>query len=281
MQNFDRQYLLTVYQSGVKQFSCGQNSPYALHIRFSVQKADLETENTAKICLWNLNSSHLGILKQRDCYVILQAGYGLHLPVIFEGNISFIRTELDGADRRTTLEVIDGGWALRDTWLSLAYGGAVNTRHILEDIARQMNLAVLFSPGAIYQDLTLGFSYTGLAGRALDKICACSGITWSILNGVLQIKKPAEARWDKTYILNNQTGLLGRPKEILLAAQHKWENDLPGWEVEFFLNGAIDVSDYVRLESQSIQGCFRIYSLQFEGDNYQSDWLCRACLLEV
>ncbi len=279
MQNFDRQYLLTVYRSGIKQFSCGQTA--ALHIRFSVQKADLETENTAKICLWNLSSSHLGILKQRDCSLVLQAGYGSNLPVIFQGNISFIRTELDGADRKTTLEAVDGGWVLRDNWLSLAYCGSINTRQIIEDLAKQMGLTVIFSPQAVYQDLNRGFSYSGLAGGALDKICAGSGMSWSILNGVLQIKKPTEAWFEKIYLLNSQTGLLGSPKEILITAQHKWEFDLPGWEVEFFLNGAIEVADYVRLESQAVRGSFRVYSLQIEGDNCQADWLCRACLVEV
>ena len=51
--------------------------------------------------------------------------------------------------------------------------------------------------------------------------------------------------------------------------------------MEFFLNGAINIDDYVKLESKAVTGYFRVYSLDIAGDNMSGDWTCAARLLEV
>lgn len=47
------------------------------------------------------------------------------------------------------------------------------------------------------------------------------------------------------------------------------------------MNGAINIDDYVKLESELVEGYFRVYSLEIAGDNVSGDWTCRAKLLEV
>lgn len=54
-----------------------------------------------------------------------------------------------------------------------------------------------------------------------------------------------------------------------------------GYEVKYFLNGAIGVNDYIRLESDKVRGYFRVYKLTIDGDNLEGDWICTAQLLEV
>lgn len=54
-----------------------------------------------------------------------------------------------------------------------------------------------------------------------------------------------------------------------------------GWDVEYFLNSAINIDDYVKLESETVTGYFRVYSLEISGDNVSGDWICKARLLEV
>ena len=51
--------------------------------------------------------------------------------------------------------------------------------------------------------------------------------------------------------------------------------------MEYFLNGAINIDDYVKLESDTVTGYFRVYSLEISGDNVSGDWICKARLLEV
>ena len=47
------------------------------------------------------------------------------------------------------------------------------------------------------------------------------------------------------------------------------------------MNAAINIDDYVKLESKMVTGFFRVYSLEIEGDNVEGSWTCTARLLEV
>ncbi|MPN56768.1 hypothetical protein SDC9_204460 [bioreactor metagenome] len=47
------------------------------------------------------------------------------------------------------------------------------------------------------------------------------------------------------------------------------------------MNAAINVNDYVRLESRIAIGNFRVSKLIIDGDNIEGEWTCTAELLEV
>ena len=92
-------------------FQIGQTStenPHALHISFSIEKSTSETANTAKVQIWTLSHANLSILDTKDCVIELQAGYANHIALILAGNVVTSSTEMDGADRMTELEVVDG-----------------------------------------------------------------------------------------------------------------------------------------------------------------------------
>jgi hypothetical protein len=56
---------------------------------------------------------------------------------------------------------------------------------------------------------------------------------------------------------------------------------LSGWEIEYFLNGAIGVNDVILLESSTANGYYRVHKVTFDGDNLEGDWTCTAQLLEI
>ena len=118
--NFDRQYRLAAGPAGGAGFEVGETSkaqPVALHVNFSLQKSDLETQNTGRVTLWNLNPSQLAVLNEKDCVVSLKAGYGSKLALIFAGIVSYVSTTIDSADRKTEIEVIDNLVEIRDTYV--------------------------------------------------------------------------------------------------------------------------------------------------------------------
>ena len=111
-ENFIRRYLMKAGKMGHNGFQIGQTStenPHALHISFSIEKSTSETANTAKVQIWNLSPANLSILDTKDCVIELQAGYANHIALILAGNVVTSSTEMDGADRMTELEVVDGG----------------------------------------------------------------------------------------------------------------------------------------------------------------------------
>lgn len=281
MKNFDRQYRLSAGQAGQKGFEIGAEKPVPLRISFSVEKADVESQNTGKVSIWNLNNQHLAILNKDDCILALKAGYGETMPLIFTGVVTYATTSLDGADRCTEIELVDNRIEIRDTYVSLSYSGSVNTKKLIQDTADQMGVTVTFSYNATFANLPNGFSYVGPAKNVLTKACNSSGLAWSIQNGVLQVKKPGDVMSKEVYLLSADTGLIGIPKRVLISGDEGTSAAQHGWDVEYLMNAAINVDDYVRLESKIVTGYFRVYSVEIEGDTAGGTWQCTARLLEV
>lgn len=290
-ENFIRSYVMKAGKMGRKGFEIGKTSdsnPHALHISFSVEKSSSETANTAKVQVWNLSPKNLKVLDTKDCVIELQAGYSNHISLILAGNVVTVSTEMDGADRMTEIEVVDGRVALRDTYISVSFSGKVNSKEVFNYIADAMGVSVVYSKKAKFKTLPNGFSFVGPAKNALKKLCKTCGLSWSIQNSVLQIRKPNEPITTRAYLLSADTGLLEVPKRITISAESSDSDDGSsstdsqiGYEVKYFLNGAIGVNDYVRLESDDVRGYFRVYKLTIDGDNLEGDWICTAQLLEV
>ena len=288
-ENFIRRYLMKAGKMGHNGFQIGQTStenPHALHISFSIEKSTSETANTAKVQIWNLSPANLSVLDAEDCVIELQAGYANHIALILAGNVVTSSTEMDGADRMTELEVVDGRVALRDTYVEISRSGRVDSKEVFDEIAGAMGVSVIYSKGCKFKVLPHGFSFVGPAKTALKKLCKTCGLSWSIQNSVLQIRKPNEPITTRAYLLSSDTGLLEVPKRITISSEGDdsssgKSNSQIGYEVKYFLNGAIGVNDYVRLESDKVRGYFRIYKLTIDGDNLEGDWICTAQLLEV
>lgn len=283
MANWLRAYQFSAGQAGAAGFAITQ-----LHINFSVEKADVSSPNTAKIALWNLNPEHKAALEEKDCIVTLNAGYEGNTPMVLTGTVTNVVTEDDGADQKTTIDVLDGRKELRDSYVTFEYLQTTDSKLILQDAAGQMGLPVTFSQGATFKPLE-SYSYVGLAKNVFDKVCASNGLTWSIQNGVIQITKANEPISTIAHLISPQTGLIESPKKLTQSEKNSGnaeENSSKnkaqaGWEIRYFLNAAIGVNDLVQLESKVANGIFRVESVKLEGDNMSGDWLCTAQIVEA
>ena len=276
MTHWDRQYRLTAGQAGAAGFEIGAGGK-PLHISFSVERADTESANTAKITLWNLSPEHLAELHKDDCVITLRAGYGTVMPTIFSGVVTYAKTQKDGSDVKTEIELVDTRVELRDSYVSVCYSGNIDCKTVLQDTADQMGLTASFSHNAAFASLPNGFSFVGASADILTKLCETCGLIWDIQNGVLQIKKPGDTMNREVYELSAETGLIGIPQRVQTSKSFsRYEY---GWDVEYLMNAAISIDDYVYLNSQSVKGYFRVYSVTIEGDNCEGSWSCTARLL--
>ena len=282
-ENWKRSYAMKIGKQGSKGFeigNVGQNKD-ALHISFSIEKCDTETANNGKIQIWNLSDENLKLLDLKDLIVELRAGYGNTLNLVTVGNVTAVTTTMDKADRMTELEVVDGRVSFRDTYATISYNGVTNSKVIYNYIADLMGVAVVYGEGMAFKDIPNGFSYVGKADAALRKVSDLNGHSWSIQNGVLIIttaNKPISAGG---YLLSAETGLIDIPKRITIGSATSTDNAQVGYEVKYFMNGAIGVNDAVELRSKTASGYFRVYKVTFDGDNLEGDWICTAQLLEV
>lgn len=274
--NFGRSYKLKIGPAGGSGFETSE-----LHIAFSCERTEQETSNTAKLDIWNLNDEHRAMLKVKDCAVELRAGYGTVMPLVFAGGVSFVTHDYNGTDKKSSLEVEDGLIATKDTYVSLSYEGKINAKTILDDVAGQMGIPVEYSYNAEFQDIPNGYSFVGMAKDVLSVICKTSNLSWSIQHGILQIKKPKDVMNKSVFVLSEETGMIGFPREINRTDDTDGKVDAEGWDVEFLMNAAINVDDYVYLKSKLVTGYFRVSSIGISGDTETEDWKCKARLLEV
>lgn len=278
MRNFKRTYRLAAGQAGGQGFEIG-GGDRPLHISFSVEKADTDSQNTAKVSIWNLNSQHKAELSKKDCCLTLKAGYAEVMPLIFQGIVTFAKTKDDGSDEVTEVELVDNRVEIRDTYVSVSYDGSVNCKTLITDTANQMGVTASFAYNVTFATLPNGYSYVGPARNVLTKACESSGLVWSINNGILQVKKPGDTMSREVYELSAETGLIGSPERVQVSDEIEGYDY--GWDVEYLMNGAIDIDDYVYLNSKDVKGYFRVYSVSIEGDNMEGSWSCQARLLEV
>lgn len=283
-ENFKRRYILTCGESGSEGFSVGNIRSVdetALHICFNLEKSDSSTCNTAKLQIWNLSDTNLKILEKKDCIVELKAGYGDNTPLIFAGTITSCTTTADNADRMSELEIIDGRVALRDTAISLSLNGMVNSQEMYNRIASEMGVPIVLAEDLAYVNIPNGFSFVGKARDALNRLSDCNNHCWTIQNGVLQITNPNKPVTSVGYLLSSETGLIGTPKKIVISENAGNTEAQTGWEIVYFLNGAIGVNDIVKLKSAAVTGDFRVHKITMDGDNIDGDWICTAQVIEI
>ncbi len=297
MRLFDRQARVTIGEGGGSGFEIGTPGANGipLHVKFSFEKADVESPNTGKVTIWNLNKEHLAELEKQDCIVIVRAGYADNIMQAFAGTVTNASTSKEGADRMTEIELSSNMVELRDTSFSLSYAEGTKTEVIYQEAAAKMGLPASFSPGALVHQTVLagGFSFVGGAKNLLNRLTRMDGINWTIQDGIIQFLKPGEPISTDCYELNAGSGLIGMPKRVNISAgsgsskggsetaDSGSESAQLGWEVTYLMNLAIGVNSYVHISSEAVNGYFRVQKISIEGDNYEGDWQCKATVLEV
>ena len=279
--NFMRRYIMKCGPSGKGGFQIGNISSAtetALHISFSIEKADVENPNDAVIQIWNLSDKNLKILESPKCIVELKAGYGDTMSVVLVGTVSSVITTKDNADRLTEITVVDGLLELKETVLSISMNGKVNSKEIYEKVAKDMGVPIRFAKDVRFKDFANGYTYIGLAKNILHSIAGYNKHQWTMENQVLQVTLPGRTLEPQGYLLSSETGLISVPKRVSIG---NGTEEIYGWEVQYLLNGTIGINSAVQVKSSVVNGYFRVQKVTIDGDNLEGDWMCTAQLLEV
>jgi len=276
---FLRTYVMECGKPGSIGFQVGNiHSPSeeTLHVNFSIEKSDSEISNNAKVQIWNLSPTNLKMLDEKDVVLYLKAGYGNNRALVLAGEITSVTTELDGSDKMTEIEVVDGRVALRDTYLQISKNGKVKAKTLYDYIASEMGVPVEYGKKLEFAIIPNGFSFVGKAATALTKIADACGHSWTIQNGILQVTKKGEGLETKGFLLSTTTGLISIPKKVTISEGNNSTDAQTGYEIEYFLNGAIGINDVIAIKSSQVSGFFRVKKIEISGDNYSGDWICKA-----
>lgn len=294
MRNYIRDYRFTAGGTGTMGFTIGAPDPETgrvIRCKFSVERGDSESNNTATVDLYNLGPHSKAVLLQDNCVAELRAGYDGDLATIISGVVSHFEDEEDGADTCTSIEISDGLVATRDTNISLSYSGNVKGVKILQDAAAQMGCGIVFSPSCTFPSFR-NFAFVGTAVKLLHQVCGAAGNNYSIQSGIINVCAPNEPLTTAAYVISEKTGLIGAPTRLYDSASSSNSDNANtsrrktqiGWKATFLMNGHIQVNDLIRLESRSVVGTFRVSKIDASGDSEgtgSDSWSCTAELLEV
>ena len=234
--------------------------------------------------------------------VEIKAGYSDTLGTIFIGGVANPSETLNNADRILEVELVDG-LSSYDAIGTMSISGVVTGDKILSELQKQMGIEssiITEKASALLRTAKYSNGYCSVGKRkaALQSLMEKAGVNYSLQNGVLQVFCKGEAITTKAYKISAETGLISIPKKISItqttasksgsgkvsaagSASSDSSNGIPGYEIEYLINGAIGINDLVQVESRNLNGIFRVKKQSYSGDNYSGDWKCTAQIVEV
>lgn len=243
-----------------------------LRVVFKVERAHSPDANGASIQVYNLNRSSRDLLADDDTVAQLEAGYGTARPQIFKGRISKTTTKRNGSDRVTTLETEDGADQLAKARVSASFAAGARLADVFNTVKDDLGVGVgnaieAFNEGNFTRALTQfsqGIVLRGNGREMIDRLTKAAGLEWSIQDEQLVITKPGEPLPGEAVVLSEGTGLVGSPeageKGIVRARA--------------LIQPGLDPARRVKIESDEIDGFYRVVRSTYTGDSHGPDWYC-------
>lgn len=240
-----------------------------LRVVFDIDKNMYSTPNKGKIQVYNLT------LTQRQGISIaspttggpqgdvlrLDAGYENLVENLYLGDIARAKSERKGSDIITTFECGDFEKQLVYAHFEKSYPPGTSISQIIDDCAKALRVAkgtVLGVPTTKYNS---GVSFSGSVKTTLDKVLAFQALEWNVQNNQLNIIPTTAHLGTEAILISKTTGMIGVPSQ--------------GEEfVQFtsLLNPRLLPGSLVVLETQTVNGPFKIRRAHFEGDSHGTKW---------
>lgn len=211
MQNkWGRNYQLTVTVKGGGDVII--EPPFTME--FDIIRNSYASANVCSIRIYNLSEKTRNLIKKdrwesgvfKD--VVLAAGYGSKIPVIFVGNVTQAWSVREGSNYITQIECFDGGeaFATSDTSAEFPAGTSYNTiiGSLVKTLPNTKVGKISSFPGVVPKGISL-------SGCAIDLINQISGNGLFIDLGVVHVLKDKDTINEPIYEISSDTGLLGTP----------------------------------------------------------------------
>lgn len=254
-----------------------------LRIQFNVKKSVKKEPNTCEITITNLAPETRGYFELPNRTIELQAGYDGEFNRIFTGNVRWCRSEHNGTDYETKVELGDGDRAYRLARVNRSFRAYTPVLAAVKYVAGQMNMSIpsfVESDPDMQRPFASGVALHGYARDALSTLLAPFGYGWTILNNELQILKDSDVinkgAWE---IAGPPDGALigspafGPPTAHKALKSGKVRKSKPStMTLTTLLQPHIDPGGVVALRSENVTGQFRVQEVKHAGDTHGGDW---------
>lgn len=243
-----------------------------------VEKTNKPEPNKCQLKIWNLSREQRAQIEElrpkegstSGIPVLIEGGYkSTGVSQIFLGDLRTVWSERLGPEWVTTIESGDGEQAIQNARINQSFGPRTSPDVVLRAIVRNLGvgegnvnqtLAKLRATGTA--NLLDRAVLSGSAAEHLTNFTRQAGLEWSIQDGALQILDRDRALAGFAVLLGSSSGLVESPtvdpKGILTARA--------------FVQPGIRVGALVRVQSQTVQGNYRIERASWECDTHGIPW---------
>ncbi len=267
MSNFVGRQVQVIISSDNEQITIPKdiNTLENLQIDFTIGGAS--TGSSAKnndVSFTNLSETTRNFIKKEKQKIEIFAGYkALGVAKIAQGQI----TDVDKIDRQTTdiitrIKFGESIFDINNLVFSRSYQGSVTMTSILNDAF--VDTTFTFRNIQVIPNITFtGFAFHGKTKDLLAKILTPNKINWVVSGDKIifnTVGQPIST--DLVFKIRKSTGMVGVPKPT--------QNS--GVEVKTLLNTTINIGDKINLDSQFIQGEFKVISILHKGSSRAGDF---------
>lgn len=244
---------------------------YPLTLDFQVKRNVLASANTCNLRIYNLGKNTRDLIFKDQFSqslsfrsLILKAGYGTTMPVIFNGNVKMAQSfRLDrSVNFITEIQGYDYGWVMVNAQSSFNLSGTVTTRNIIDQLIKDLQKSVPsngLGVGAISNRFdatytTRGVTVSGSSWNNMQKFT--NGLTY-IDNGNVYCLFENDVFVGDLTVIDSATGLLGTPKKAdrLII-------------MEILFEPRLNIGQQINLQSRSLtqfNGTYKIVGIEHHG----------------
>lgn len=219
-----------------------------LTIQFDVP-FDSDTEpNESEVIIYNLTDDTINRLKFRQ-KLIINAGYIGAIGEVLVGRISNVKTKYEGADKKTTIHILDSSDVGHIEVEEKTYRSNVKASQIINDLAPKFNIPTVIR---LPKNVTYakGFTADGEVQEVLSEIAKDCGARSYINRGSLYIQALENIEGEKV-LITPENGLVGSPDSFEEEGVH-------GHRVKFLLRHSITTGSQIEIQSRKVSGTFRV-----------------------
>lgn len=282
----------------------------ALDLEFKILSTIKAQPNKCVLTVWNLNRDHRAQMLKRNrpdtgkkivgIPIQIEAGYINNTSVIFSGDLLEVASQRDYTDWKTVFSGTDGGRSYREATIDTTFTAGTSVGSILGQICEAMGIGLgnsaNFEAGAqiagIGSNIPRTLTVSGNAAKALTRVTASIGLTWSIQKGALQLQQKGKPLNLGAIRIAPDTGLIGSPEASIDSSVElgNVQQFAPGAKptvahppkpkdptiirLKTLLIPGLIPGRKITLESAAFNGGYMITEIEYVGQSWGNDWHC-------
>ncbi|RUL56457.1 phage protein [Lysinibacillus antri] len=224
-----------------------------LDIEFEIPFDDDLDPNLSEIRVYNLSQTTINQLKQGQ-KITVNAGYKEDKGLVLSGEINSVSSIRNGADKVTTIKVLDSVPYNAKKTLQRSYKKNIKADAVIKDLAKALGLKIAVLKLPTNKTFQKGYSIDGEIVKSIQNIANDCGASAYISRQQAYIRSIKEGD-DNKFLLTADTGLIGSPEYF---EEEKSGKLVKGYRLKSLLQYRMHAGSIVELQSVEVKAKVRL-----------------------